>query len=373
MKKPAKSVFEVKPTGSKPYPVVVGWGIMETLSGEFLSGDPSQVVLLGDERVIGLYGSHVFRLLKGFFTQSSIFQLSFKQGEKNKSRETKRELEDALMERGCGRDALIVGLGGGISTDMAGFLAATYMRGVDYLSFPTSLLAMVDATVGGKTGVNTPFGKNLVGAFHQPRAVVAELAFLETLNESHWKNGFSEMIKHGVVADECFFRFLEERGPHLIQNDKEALEQAVSRSIQIKAEVVERDTFERGMRKILNFGHTIGHALERASGWEVDHGLAVAHGMKAEAKVARDLGLVDGLFVERLEKVLATYGLDQELPPMDPAKALEALRVDKKNRGGEVVMALPTKMGEMFYQDGDPSVCVPEAEFTRCLKQLIGG
>lgn len=326
-----------------------------------------EAALVGDSTVLGLYGDRLAGAIRPLV--SRLLLCPFAPGEQHKTRETKAALEDQLLAAGLSRQVCLVALGGGISLDLCGFLAATYLRGVAYLSLPTSLLAQVDAAVGGKTGVNTPHGKNLIGAFHQPSAVLIDPAFLPTLPVEEWRNGLAELIKHGMIADAALFDWLELNSARLARPG-EIDDYPLRRSVEIKAEVVCADEREDGRRAVLNFGHTVGHALEHALGHTLAHGAAVATGMLVEARVAARLC---GFGVEpqrRLERLLAALGLPQGRPAGLRFDALEPfLRVDKKRRADELRLALPCRIGEMASGDASATLPVTLDELRRAFEE----
>jgi 3-dehydroquinate synthase len=269
------------------YPVYVepgGLGRLEPLVGEHLPG--ARVAMIADAAAHALLQAGRFG--RGPWEGTA---LTFPPGEPSKTREQWARLTDALLAQGFGRDSGIVALGGGVAGDLAGFVAATYMRGLPYVQVPTSLLAMLDASVGGKTGVDTPEGKNLIGAFHPPAAVLADPRALATLPERDYRSGMAEAVKHGLIADAGYFAWMERDAEALIRRDEAALTRLVRRSVEIKAEVVSGDELEAGRRAILNAGHTVAHALERATDYGLPHGEAVALGLVAECALAEALGV----------------------------------------------------------------------------------
>jgi 3-dehydroquinate synthase len=299
------------------------------------------LVIVSDERVWSLWGAVLLEHLRDLPDRLGCYALPV--GEQHKTRETKARLEDRLLADRWGREVVILALGGGVVTDLAGFVAATYLRGVSWVALPTTLLGMVDASVGGKTAVNTPAGKNLVGAFHRPSAVVADLRALDTLPESELGNGLAEMVKHGAVADRAFLDELERSAGAVRAREPASLAPLVARAAAIKAEIVARDEREHGVRAVLNFGHTVAHALERSSGFELHHGLAVAIGMAVEATAAVRVGRYPREDRDRLVALLRHLGLPVRPPPRLSLQAVrEAFAVDKKNRRGEVRFALPS-------------------------------
>jgi 3-dehydroquinate synthase len=272
-------------------------------------------------------------------------------GEIHKTRETWSLLTDEMISRGLGRDTTVVALGGGVVGDIAGFVAATFLRGVPVVQVPTTLLAMVDASVGGKTGVDTPGGKNLVGAFHPPSLVVADPQTLATLPVTQLRTGIAEAFKHGVIADSGYFGSVVGELPVLLGSGgraSDSLSRTIVRSIEIKAEIVLGDERERGHRKVLNFGHTIGHALESLSGYEIGHGEAVAIGMVLEATIAERAGIADAGTTDTIRSALKAAGLPVDRPTsFSVDQIMVATRSDKKVRRGQVEYALPLRIGAM--------------------------
>jgi 3-dehydroquinate synthase len=274
--------------------------------------------------------------------------LPFHPGEQSKTRETWSRLTDELLRLGFGRDSGIIALGGGVAGDLAGFVAATYMRGIPYAQVPTTLLAMLDASVGGKTGVDTAEGKNLIGAFHPPVAVLADPLVLVTLPEREYRAGLAEAVKHGLIADREYFEWIEANAPALVARDTAALEHLVRRSVEIKAGVVSEDEREAGRRVILNAGHTVAHALEQATGFSIPHGEAVGLGLVAEAALATGLGLATPEAGARVAALLERLGLPTRVGgPVGEERILAAMGIDKKNRDGAVRFALPRAVGTM--------------------------
>lgn len=276
-------------------------------------------------------------------------------GEAQKTRDTWSRLTDDMLRAGYGRDTTVIALGGGVIGDLAGFVAATYMRGVPFIQVPTSLLAMIDASVGGKTGVDTPAGKNLVGAFHQPAAVIADVNVLRTLPVEHLRAGIAEAIKHGVIADAEYFDRVQSAAADLDDFDgldATALEALVTRSVEIKASVVRRDEREAGVRKTLNFGHTIGHAVELRSKFELLHGYAIAIGMIYESIIAERMGVASTDTAIRVRDAVRVAGLPDVRPShIDVEAIVAATHADKKARAGTTEYALPARIGAMAGAD----------------------
>lgn len=349
-----------------PLPYAVGSGVLERL-GETVAraGANNRVAIITDENVARHYGARVAKLV----SVKAKDVLTMPAGEQHKTRETWARLTDELLSRGFGRDTTIVALGGGVVGDLAGFVAATYMRGVPVVQVPTTLLAMVDASIGGKTGVDTPGGKNLVGAFHQPSAVIVDTSFLATLPMEHLRAGFAEIIKHGVVADAAYFdsaRDFAARWP----DSSDALTDIhplIAGSISIKTRIVAHDEHESGLRKVLNFGHTIGHAIEAASSFEMLHGQAVAMGLVAEARLAERIGIAASGTAGRIEWVCRAAGLATALPSIPIDTLIRFTRSDKKARAGRVEYALPKRIGEMAGADQGWTVPVDDTAVMEAL------
>jgi 3-dehydroquinate synthase len=279
--------------------------------------------------------------------------LLFPPGERSKSREQWAELTDALLAGGYGRDTVVLTMGGGVAGDLGGFVAATYMRGLPYVQTPTSLLAMLDAAVGGKTGVDTPHGKNLIGAFHPPVAVVADPRTLATLPERDYRGGMAEAVKHGLIADASYFEWIEREADALLGRDAAALTHLVRRSVEIKADVVADDERESGRRAVLNAGHTVAHALEQVTGYELPHGEAVALGLVAECSLAEALDRAPLGLTQRVSRLLTRLGLPTKLVhPVSTDRLIDAMASDKKNRTGRIRFALPRSLGSMDPSEG---------------------
>jgi 3-dehydroquinate synthase len=336
------------------YRVSVARGLIDRVGTVVRECAPAhQFAIITDDQVGPRYAARV----AGSFGPASIARvITVAAGEAQKTRETWARVTDALLADGFGRDSTIIALGGGVIGDLAGFVAATFMRGIPYVQVPTTLLAMVDASIGGKTGVDTAAGKNLVGAFHQPAAVLADPETLETLPVAHLRAGFAEVIKHGVIADERYFArvvvdlpgALEHRGDDWL----ESVTSLVLRSIEIKAAVVTRDERETGVRKTLNFGHTLGHAIEVCSNYAMLHGEAVAAGMVLESELAERAGIAEQGTRDRVCEAVRAAGLPIARPSNQrPVELLAATRADKKSRRGVVEYALPRRIGTMAGDD----------------------
>lgn len=318
----------------------------------------NKIAVVTDERVQHALPT-VFEHFKADKKYSHIF--SFPAGEQHKTRETKAQLEDQLLAHEFGRDSVLVAIGGGVVLDLVGFLAATYMRGVPVLYVPTTLLAMVDASVGGKTGVNTSVGKNLIGCTRQPSAVVCDVSVLENLPEQEWHNGMVETIKHAALIDPHFFAQLQSMEFLPLQKNKEQLLQLISRSIAIKIQIFVQDPDDHGLRQILNFGHTIGHALETLSGYQLSHGAAVAMGMIIEAYLAEQMGYAEVGLARELEACLRHFAVRLQADVLQdflPIKNL--IRLDKKAQQQQARFVLLRRIGEVAVVQEKYTCTVPD-------------
>lgn len=332
--------------GERSYRIVIGRGLIARL-GPILTELPAtgKVGIVTDTNVAARYLRPVCRSLSeaGFQVSSIILP----PGERTKSLRTISRILDELARRKFERRSLLLALGGGVIGDLTGFAAAVYLRGIPFVQVPTSLVAQVDSSVGGKTGVDHVRGKNLIGAFHQPRAVLVDLQTLRTLPKREWIAGLAEVIKYGVIADEDFFGFLERSMEPILRYDDEAVSRIIARSCEIKASVVAEDELEADRRRILNFGHTVGHALESVSGYRgLVHGEAVGIGMVQEADLGRHLGVCRPEVVERIRLAVRAAGLPTELPRMAFATLWKAMQSDKKVLHGTVYCVLPTQIGK---------------------------
>jgi 3-dehydroquinate synthase len=287
-------------------------------------------------------------------------------GEDHKDWQTLNGVFDALLEKHRGRDTTLVALGGGVIGDLTGFAAATYQRGVQYIQVPTTLLAQVDSSVGGKTAINHPLGKNMIGAFHQPRLVLADTDTLKTLPERELRSGLAEVIKHGLIRDAAFFTWIEANIERLLARDAEALERAVLRSVEIKADIVAKDEREDGLRKVLNFGHTFGHAIETGLGYGAWlHGEAVAAGMVMATDLSRQLGYLSEADVTRIRLLLQRAGLPTAAKGIAPARMQQLMSVDKKVKEGRMHFVVLERLGAATLRDD-----VPPSALDRTLARL---
>jgi 3-dehydroquinate synthase len=350
------------------YDIVIGRGLLADLPALVKAACPaSRYAVITDSHVAKLYAEQVVARFHDATLQAQLF--AFPAGEWNKTRETWALLSDTMLAAQFGRDCAVLALGGGVVGDVAGFVAATYLRGVSYVQVPTTLLAMIDSSIGGKTGVDVPAGKNLLGAFHQPRLVVADLDVLDSLPPPQLAAGMAEAVKHGVIADQQYFDALEREHGAVTAREAGALERVVQRSVEIKAEVVAADEREAGRRAILNFGHTVGHAIEATAKFATLHGEAVAIGMAYEARLAETLGIAEPGTADRVRRLLERYGLPLALPEAATVDGLvQAMRFDKKTRQGTVRFALPRAIGRMYVEGKSWTVAAPEG----AVREVLG-
>ena len=323
----------------RSYTIVIGSGLIDQAATWQDLPKASVAVVVSNETVFPLFGAQVMGALKSFYAQ--VIPVILPDGEGFKNWQTLQLIFDALLENGCDRKTVLFALGGGVVGDMTGFAAASYMRGVPFVQIPTTLLAQVDSSVGGKTAINHPLGKNMIGAFYQPQRVVCDLNVLKTLPPRELSAGLAEIIKYGPIADMAFFTWIESNLEALLARRPAELAYAVKRSCEIKAHVVSLDERETGLRAVLNFGHTFGHAIESGMGYgNWLHGEGVGCGMVMAAQLSKRLGLVDDAFVSRLKALIARSGLPVLAPILDAAdnagRYLSFMRIDKKSEAGEI-------------------------------------
>ena len=341
--------------GERSYDIVIGTGALGELGRRMAAlGAGGRALLVTNPEINRLYGEKVRAALSGAGLRAEAFE--FPEGEEQKRLATIMRAYDHLIEGNYSRSTVIVALGGGVVGDMAGFVAATYMRGVHFVQIPTTLLAMVDSSVGGKTGVNHPLAKNMIGAFYQPRLVVADLDTLRSLPPKEFRAGYAEVVKTAVIWDAAMFEFLEANREAIFALAPEPLAYVVRRSCEIKAEVVSRDEREADLRAILNFGHTFGHALEALTEYgEFVHGEAVSVGMVAAARTAERLGMLDAASRERIESHLAAAGLPTRFPASIAIDAfLARFSKDKKAIEGAIRFVLPDRIGHVVVRGDVP-------------------
>ncbi len=334
--------------GLRSYYIYIGTGVIGNLGRrmkELACG--KKVMLVSNPAVLSMYGDKVKKSLAG--CGFKVVTAEIGAGEEYKTLATAGKLYDTAFTSEMDRRSPVVALGGGVVGDVAGFVAATYMRGVPFIQVPTTLLAQVDSSVGGKVAVNHPRGKNIIGAFYQPRLVLADINTLETLPPRELRSGLAEVIKYGVIWDSKLFTWLEEHIELLLCGERKALAHVVRESCRVKAKVVEEDETEQGLRAILNFGHTVGHAVEALTGYKrYTHGEAVGIGMAAAARLAEALGMLPGPDRARIEALVRRAGMPVDLPAgLSSGAVLESLYHDKKAAGGRLTFVLPEGIGKV--------------------------
>ena len=350
--------------GDRSYPIRIGEGLLGR--ADSFDGVPrsATAVVVSNTTVAPLYAAPLLQLLKGRHRQVELIELP--DGEAHKDWTTLNLVFDGLLKLGADRKTVLYALGGGVVGDLTGFAAASYMRGVPFVQLPTTLLAQVDSSVGGKTGINHPLGKNMIGAFHQPVAVIADLDTLATLPDRELRAGLAEVIKYGPIADAAFFAWTEANLDTLLGRDPQALRHAVRRSCEIKAEVVAQDEREAGLRAILNFGHTFGHAIEAGLGYgEWLHGEGVGCGMVLAAELSARLGLIDDDAAGRVARLVERAGLPVHGPNFGGDRWLELMRLDKKAEGGEIKFVLLEAIGRAVVRAA-PDASVRAVLEARC-------
>ncbi len=342
---------------SSPYEIHIGCDLFSQIL-DFLKLISDEFVIITDTNIVELYGREFEK--KMVQSNLKVHILTFAPGEESKNRKTKEKLEDEMLQRGLLRNIGVIALGGGIVTDIAGFVAATYLRGVPAIYIPTSLLGMVDASMGGKTGVNTPVGKNLIGSFYQPKAIFMDIHFLQSLPEKELREGMVEVIKYALIRDKDFFRLLEKSSDKI--KDPEFLKKIVTQSAKMKSFIVEQDEKEvSGLRQIINFGHTIGHALEQMSHYKLSHGEAIAIGSIAEAYLSYEMTLLKKEELDQIFAIFKAYGLPLQIRFSFSFEDLKkCIAMDKKAKNNIPHFVLLCEIGKVHTEKAHFSVPVPE-------------
>ena len=354
--------------GDRSYPIAIGSHLLDDAATWAQVPRAAAALIVTNSTVAPLYAQRLQAALAGRY--ATIHTVVLPDGEAHKTWETLNLVFDALLSQGCDRKTVLFALGGGVVGDITGFAAASYMRGVPFVQVPTTLLAQVDSSVGGKTAINHPLGKNMVGAFYQPQLVVCDLDVLKTLPARELSAGLAEVIKYGPIADPAFLEWIETNLDALLAGDTAMMAYAVQRSCEIKAWVVGQDEREAGLRAVLNFGHTFGHAIEAGMGYGAWlHGEGVGCGMVMAARLSQRLGLIDEAVVQRLTHLIARAGLPTIGPVLDAAdnagRYLALMRVDKKAEGGEIKFVLIDGLGRAVVR-GAPDALVREVIDASC-------
>lgn len=341
--------LELVKTVDDSYQIEIGFSLEEKLVEDIkagLLGNIKKFAIVTDSNVKDLHGEKIAKLLEAAGYVAKLF--AFEAGEKSKTRQTKEYVEDAMLEAGFRRDCAIIAVGGGVVTDLAGFVAGTFGRGIPFVNYATTLLAAADASVGGKTAVDTPLATNLIGLFNQPKKVYIDVAAWKTLDMRQLRSGVSETIKHACLADKEFFEYLDEHMEDLLNNDKQVCEHVALKNCSIKYKVVMQDERESGLREVLNLGHTVGRAIETVSNYELLHGEALAIGMVAMAYLSRELGFMTE---EEVNKVIALYkkaGLPISIPDyIDKEELVKKLYTDKKVKNGQLRFVIEKGIGDI--------------------------
>jgi 3-dehydroquinate synthase len=345
----------------RSYEILIGRGLLEGAAEWVLAiSKPSRVVIITHPSINRLYGEK----LSSGFSQANIPTdfIEVPEGEKSKSLGQAEKIYEQLLKWKCDRQTVMVALGGGVIGDLTGYIAATYVRGVQFIQVPTTLLAQVDSSVGGKTAVNHPLGKNMIGVFYQPRLVVVDLETLKSLPEKEYKAGIAEIIKYGVIEDARLFEFLERQFQNILSQDSKALEHIIATSCAIKAGVVEKDERESHYRMVLNFGHTIGHAIESLTGYSTySHGEAVAIGMAYAAKLSQVMGRCTGEVTHRITGLIENFGLPTQLPPLKAEDMIQSMYLDKKTAHKKIRFILVKDIGSIEIVDHVAESFIKEA------------
>ncbi|HUH66999.1 MAG TPA: 3-dehydroquinate synthase [Syntrophales bacterium] len=342
------------------YEICIGYDVLDRIGLLIAKNMPAQrYAIITDANVSSIYGGPLLDRLRAMGLSADIIE--FSGGEEAKNIGTAMDIMDRLLRLGADRRSALVALGGGVAGDMTGFVASTFMRSVPYCQIPTTLLAQVDSSIGGKTAIDLPQGKNLVGTFYQPKGVYIDIKFLDTLPGEAMKSGLAEIVKYGAIDSLTFFNFLEENMNGIRERSREAFEKVIENSCRIKKGIVEIDEKEQGLRRVLNFGHTIGHAVEAESGYVISHGAAVSLGMVAAVRISEKLYDLPREDSERIERLLEAAGLTPHIPETVATDGIMArLKADKKKEGDVIRFVLLKRIGMPFINGGVPEAVLHE-------------
>lgn len=362
-------IVQLKNVADNSYPIVIGSGAFnEFLMDAGRHTQTGRYCIITDSYVKELYEKKIAGTLGHLGDNAEI--ISFPHGECNKNLETVENICERMAQKNLGRDTTVVSLGGGVVGDVAGFVASIYARGLSYVQIPTTLLAMVDSSIGGKTGVDLDYGKNLVGSFYQPRKVYIDPDFLTSLDKKEFSNGLAEIIKYGAIADKNLFTYLEGNMHKILKKNKDAVTKIIKESCVVKKSVVEKDEKETGLRMVLNFGHTIGHAIEKLSGYSIQHGEAISVGMIVESEISRMKGLLNEKDMQRIKEILASAGLRTKLPDYNSADLVNTMKIDKKAREGKTRYVLLNGIGSVATENSTYAFEVEEKIVTQAIERL---
>lgn len=329
-----------------PYPIFIGENIITEILPKLIGEKYSNILIVSDTNVGRLYGKELQNILSR--TGKPVYSINLPSGENSKSFLQVQKIQSFLLKNNFNRDSLIVAFGGGVVGDLAGFVASTYMRGVDFCQIPTTLLAMVDSSVGGKTGINLSGSKNIIGSFYQPVFVIAETRFLKTLDDEEWICGLGEILKYSIIATKDYFDFVSRNLKKILSRDDAIVEKIVCESVKIKASVVKLDEKEAGLRKILNLGHTFGHAIESILNYKIKHGTAVIAGLMLVSELSKKAGVLYEKDYIRIKKLLQNFKLNINLKKSYTAKMLKLMLKDKKSRNGKIKFVLIKNIGHLI-------------------------
>ncbi|MGN0601126.1 MAG: 3-dehydroquinate synthase [Oscillospiraceae bacterium] len=368
-----KFYCELKKVVDDSYDIEIGHSLQSTLISDLKSGLCGKVkkfAVVTDSIVVDLYGRKIHEMIKSAGFDSYLFVIP--EGEKSKTRQMKEFVEDSMLEKGCRRDCAVVAVGGGVVTDLAGFVAGTFGRGVPFVNYATTLLSAADASVGGKTAVDTPLATNLIGMFNQPKKVYLDIDTWKTLPQRQLSSGLSETIKHACLGDKEMFEYLEEYIEKIFENDRRACEYIAEKNCAVKYKVVMQDERESGLREILNLGHTVGRAIETVSDYKLLHGEALAIGMTAQVKLGETLGFVSRENAQRVINLYKKAKLPTEIPCyIDKSQLVKKLYTDKKVRDGKLRFVFQKEIGEMMcFGENQYGKEIAEAQIAEIIEEM---
>lgn len=348
----------------RSYPIIIGAGLLKDIPNVLKKENPNtKYIIIADSNVDKFYAKEFLELMKNESLKAE--KIVIPVGEQSKDITNYDKILQELIRLEADRSSILIALGGGVTGDITGFVAATYMRGIKYIQVPTTLLSQVDSSIGGKTGINLPQGKNLIGAFHHPEKVIIDLNTLDTLPEEELRNGMVELVKHAIIKDRKLFEYIKQHIKDLTKKEKNVLETAVTNSLKIKKRIVEEDEKEAGIRKLLNYGHTFGHAIESLNNYKIVHGRAVCAGMILAAKLSKEQGYLRNEELEEHNKLLNQI-VQQDLKKIQASKMVNEMKKDKKRIGGKLNFVLLKRIGESFITSD-----VPEDKLYKVLEEWL--